>query len=477
MLICLTASHKNAGFDTLERLSAHAELAAPRILDRHDTLQGAVVVATCNRFEAYLDLSTPEGASPVSAVYEAISAVGDVAGLEADELRATFGFVHGNAVAGHLFSVASGLESVVVGEGEIAGQVRRALEQARAEGTTTPDLERLFQRASQTSRKVKNETGIGSAGRSLVRLALDLASSRVTDWSAARVLLVGTGNFAGASLSALRDRGATQVRVYSPSGRAAGFAASHDIEAVSDADYAFAAAAADVIVTCTTADHQVVDRLLLEGGRAMLIDAHRTGSVLAAFRAWCPSPSAAADAQQLVIDLGMPRNVAPDVVDVPGVELLDLETIRIHAPLEELGATDAARELVGEAARSFREARNADDVTPTVVALRQHVTDILDAEIARARSRGDDDRRTEAALRHMAGVLLHEPMVRSREHARAGEQRAWIDGVSAVFGVVAEAADDPESVSDAASVSEVGSGSDAASVSEVDSGHPAEPRR
>ncbi|GAA1800942.1 glutamyl-tRNA reductase [Agromyces neolithicus] len=461
MLICLTASHKNAGFDTLERLSAHAELAAPRIVDRHDALQGAVVVATCNRFEAYLDLNMPEGTSPVGAVHEAIRAVGDVAGLEADELRATFGFVHGNAVAGHLFSVASGLESVVVGEGEIAGQVRRALEQARAEGTTTPDLERLFQRASQTSRKVKNETGIGSAGRSLVRLALDLASSRVTDWSAARVLLVGTGNFAGASLAALRDRGVTQVRVYSPSGRAAGFAASHDIEAVSDADFAFAAAAADVIVTCTTADHQVVDRVLLEGGRAMLIDAHRTSApVLSSFRAWCPTPSAAADAQQLVIDLGMPRNVAPDVVEVPGVELLDLETIRIHAPLEELGATDAARELVGKAARSFREAREADDVTPTVVALRQHVSDILDAEIARARSRGDDDGRAEAALRHMAGVLLHEPMVRSREHARAGDQSAWIDGVAAVFGVVAETAAD-----------------DAGSLPEAESGHPAGQRR
>ena len=472
MLICLTASHKNAGFDTLERLSAHAELAAPRILDRHDTLQGAVVVATCNRFEAYLDLSTPEGASPVDAVYEAISAVGDVAGLEADELRATFGFVHGNAVAGHLFSVASGLESVVVGEGEIAGQVRRALEQARAEGTTTPDLERLFQRASQTSRRVKNETGIGGAGRSLVRLALDLASSRVTDWSAARVLLVGTGNFAGASLSALRDRGADQVRVYSPSGRAAGFAASHGIEAVSDADYAFAAAAADVIVTCTTADHQVVDRLLLEGGRAMLIDAHRTGSVLAAFRAWCPSPSAAADARQLVIDLGMPRNVAPDVVDVPGVELLDLETIRIHAPLEELGATDAARELVRPGCAQLprgpqRRRRHADRGGAAAARHR-----LLDAEIARARSRGDDDGRTEAALRHMAGVLLHAPMVRSREHARAGDQRAWIDGVAAVFGVVAEAADDTGSVSDLGSGLGPGRG-----LSGGESGHPAQQRR
>ncbi|MFD5863506.1 glutamyl-tRNA reductase [Agromyces sp. NPDC127015] len=460
MLICLTASHKNAAFDTLERLSAHAESAAPRILDRHDSLQGAVVVATCNRFEAYLDLDTREGDSPVPAVHEAIRAVGDAAGVEPDELRSTFGFVHGNAVAGHLFSVAAGLESVVVGEGEIAGQVRRSLERARAEGTTTPELERLFQRASQTSRRVKNETGIGGAGRSLVRLALELASSRVADWSAARVLLVGTGQYAGATLAALRDRGANDVRVYSPSGRAAKFARGHDITAVSHAGYAIAAAAADVIITCTTADHHVVDRVLLEGGRATLAGSHAalaasgapesqaTGpdaaahAVLAEFRAWCPVPEAAQGARQLVIDLGMPRNVATDVVEVEGVELLDLETIRRHAPLEELGASDDARVLIERAARNFGAVGEELDLAPSVVALRAHVQGVLEAEITRARSRGTGDpaadERVEAALRHMAGVLLHTPMVRSREYARAGEQRAWIDGLEAVFGVRAD---------------------------------------
>ncbi|HZW42493.1 MAG TPA: glutamyl-tRNA reductase [Agromyces sp.] len=448
MLICLTASHKNAEFDMLERLSANSDGAATRILDGHDALQGAVVVATCNRFEAYLDLDldAQPGASPVPAVHEAIRAVGTVAGLEPDELRTTFGFVHGNAVAGHLFSVASGLESVVIGEGEIAGQVRRSLERARAEGTTTPDLERLFQRASQTSRRVKNETGIGGEGRSLVRLALDLAESRITDWAGTRVLLVGTGRFAGASLAALRDRGAIDVRVYSPSGRAARFAANHAIEAVAKADYASAAANADVIVTCTTVEHHVVDRALLEAGRAELGASGAAGSSEASALstggsglAAVPDPVATAAARQLVIDLGLPRNVSPDVTLVSGVELLDLETIRVHAPLEELGATDAAREIVGEAARSFGEAREELDVAPAVVALRRHVFDILDAEIARAQARGDDDGRTEAALRHMAGVLLHTPMVRSREHARAGEQRAWVDGVAAVFGVTPDA--------------------------------------
>lgn len=438
MLICLTASHKNAGFDMLERLSANAEHAAPRILDGHDSLQGAVVVATCNRFEAYLDLDTPEGASPVGAVHEAIRAVGSVAGLEPEELRTTFGFVHGNAVAGHLFSVASGLESVVVGEGEIAGQVRRSLEQARAEGTTTPELERLFQRASQTSRRVKNETGIGGEGRSLVRLALDLAESRISDWAQTRVLLVGTGRFAGASLAALRDRGVSDVRVHSPSGRGARFAANHGISSVPRGEFASAAADADIIVTCTTADHHVVDRALIAVGREEL--AASAGTVAALPGVATPADAASpGEPRQLVIDLGLPRNVAPDVVELPGVELLDLETIKIHAPLEELGATDAARAIVNHDARAFGDTAEERDLAPAVVALRRHVFDVMDAEIERAKSRGDDDGRTEAALRHMAGVLLHTPMVRSRELSRAGEQAAWIDGLEALFGVKPDA--------------------------------------
>ncbi|WP_353815186.1 glutamyl-tRNA reductase [Agromyces sp. SYSU T00266] len=440
MLICLSASHKNAGFDMLERLSASSEHAGPRLTDGHEAVRGAVVVSTCNRYEAYLDLDVPHGDSPVEAVHDAIFAVGDVAGLSTDELRSTFDFVHGNAVAGHLFSVAAGLESVVVGEGEIAGQVRRSLERARTEGTTTPELERLFQRASQTSRKVKNRTGIGHEGRSLVRLALDLAESRVTDWSDVRVLLVGTGRYAGASLAALRDRGVVDVAVHSVSGRAGRFAANHGIEAVSNADYAMAAARADLIVTCTTVEHHVVDRDLLDLGRTELAVADGRAPIALLPGRESTDAAAATDAsadapRQLVIDLGLPRNVSPDVVELAGVELLDLETIKIHAPLEEFGSTDAAREIVDRAARNFGRVAEELDLAPAVVALRRHVFDVLDAEIERARSRGDDDGRTEAALRHMAGVLLHTPMVRSREYARAGEQQAWLDGLEAIFGI------------------------------------------
>ncbi|TFB99051.1 glutamyl-tRNA reductase [Cryobacterium adonitolivorans] len=446
MLICLSANHKNSSFDVLEKLSVGADSAAGGMLTGHDALSGAVVVATCNRFEAYLDLDEPFGVSPLPAVYAAIDAVSASTGVSAALLRDTLDLVHGNGVAEHLFAVTSGLESVVVGEGEIAGQVRRSLEEARAAGTTSPELERLFQRASQTSRGVKNHTGIGAAGRSLVRLALELAESRVTDWAHTRVLLVGTGRYAGASLAALRDLGVTDVRVYSPSGRAAKFAVAHDIAAVStDADaLAIETALADLILTCTTVEHHVIDAGILTAGRGLVATAHAgvgtsvPGAEAGPVRS-CPigsEPELEAEAaRQLVIDLGLPRNVDPDVSDVPGVELLDLETIRIHAPLEQLNATSEARKLVGRAARKFSAVAEEQSLAPAVVALRSHVFDILDGEIERARRRGDTSEQTESALRHLAGVLLHTPMVRSRELARAGDQEAFLGGLDALFGI------------------------------------------
>ncbi|PSL38071.1 glutamyl-tRNA reductase [Labedella gwakjiensis] len=475
MLICLTANHKNASFDLLERLAVDPGTIAQRITGHDESLAGAVVVATCNRFEAYIDVDEPAAGFEQRALEATVDAIRRSTDLESAELTGTLDMHVGRGAAEHLFAVAAGLESVVVGEGEIAGQVRRALERARAAGTTSSDLERAFQRASQTSRGVKNSTPIGRAGRSLVRLALDLAESRVEDWSGVRVLLVGTGAYAGASLAAIADRGATDIGVYSPSGRGERFAARHGIRLVEHADFAREAATAGLVVTCTTASGSVLDADILEAGRremgavhphastataAVTIVDENTDETLAAVvvdaeaaaapRHLAPSheaahalPAARLDAEEcpvptgrkLVIDLGLPRNVDPSVATVHGVELLDLETIRIHAPLEELQATDDARRIVSRAAEKYTTVSDEITLTPAVVALRQHVFGILDAEIDRARSRGDDDGRTEQALRHLAGVLLHTPMVRARDAAHAGDHERYVDALDALFGI------------------------------------------
>ena len=130
--MCVTASHKNATFDLLERLSVGAEGVAARLVEHHECVSGAVVVATCNRFEAYIDLDEPVTAAESVAFEAAAEAVSETTGIPAEQLREVFDLSVGTAAAEHLFAVSAGLESVVVGEGEIAGQVRRSLESARA---------------------------------------------------------------------------------------------------------------------------------------------------------------------------------------------------------------------------------------------------------------------------------------------------------------------------------------------------------
>lgn len=417
MLLCFTASHRTADFELLERLERHAGDVDAALRARTDAFAGSVVLATCNRFEAYLDVTD---AAAADAARLALVTVGDATGVAPDELRASTAVVRDHAVADHLFSVASGLESLVVGEGEIAGQVRRALEKARRHGSATSELERLFQNASRVSREVKNGTKVGSAGRSIVRLALELAASRIADWASANILLVGTGNYAATTLKALRDRGVENVRVWSRTGRAQAFAVKHDIEAVERDGLVEAVAVSDLVVTCSVAPTVLLDRELVEQA------SRRPDAVV----------------HRLVIDLGLPRNVDRDVAWVTGTELLDLETIGLHAPLEDFTATDRARTIVGDAAAEFAAKGDEREAEPAVVALRTHVFGLLEQEIERARRRSDSPEQaeqTEAALRHLVGVLLHTPSTRARELSREGDADAFIAGVNAVFGLDSEA--------------------------------------
>ncbi|OIH92586.1 glutamyl-tRNA reductase [Curtobacterium sp. MCBA15_001] len=416
MLICLTASHRNASFDLLERLSIGAPAAASHLVTDSDVLDGAVVLATCNRFEAYLDIA---GDDSDAAVATTVEAVATASGLSGTDVLDSVTVLDGKDVVQHLFAVSSGLESVVIGETEISGQVRRSLEDARANGTTTSDLERLFQEAAHTSRGVKTRTRIGAAGRSLVRLGLELASSRVTDWGRAHVLLVGTGSYAATTIAALRDRGAQRIQVFSPSGRAAWFATKHDLVAAHDLRQAIASS--DVVITCTSSELPVIGADDLDDG-----------------------------ARRIVIDLGLPRNVDPDAAQVNGVELLDLETISIHAPVAELNAESEARAMVDDAVSRFRAQALEQSTTPALVAFRKHVFGILDDEIERSTRRGDVSpeaaEQTERALRHLVGVLLHRPSVRARELGRAGRGEEFVGALDALYGVRPEA----ESVADVA---------------------------
>ena len=386
MLRCVSLNHRNAPFEYLEQLAAVAQQAQHRLVARPDVC-GVIVLSTCNRLEFYLHSNCDD----------VTSAVAEAAGVDVSELREFSLALTGEDVPRHLFSVASGLESVVVGEEEISGQVGRALIAARESGVTSSRLEKLFQAATKTSRTVKTRTALSVAGRSLVRLALELASSRVGDWSTRRIVLVGTGQYAATTLAALRERGATQLCVFSPSGRGEAFALSHGVRFVTDLGVELAEA--DLVITCTAVDGFVVAAADFDS-----------------------SPCS------LVIDLGLPRNVNPNVGTLDGVELLDLETVRIHAPIEELTSAHDARTLVGTAAAQFAAEQS---VAPAVVALREHLLGVMDAELER---RGGT-RETQAALRHFVGVLLHGPSVRARELALGGRSAEFVSGLEALFDV------------------------------------------
>ncbi len=401
VLLGFSSSHRNASFDLLEQLERSASpiesalLAAPGVT-------GAVVLATCNRFEAYLDVD--DGADSATL----LERVADAAHVESADLAQHAAVIAHDAVPQHLFAVSSGLESVVVGEGEIAGQVRRALAKARQAGTTTRGLERLFDDASRASRQVKNTTGLTTAGRSMVHLALELSQGHIADWASAKVVLVGTGQYAAVSLAAVRAHGAADIAVFSRTQRGAQFALKHDVAHVDD--LAAALHDADLVIACTVAPGLVIG---VDAAREAI--AGRTRPLL-------------------VIDLGLPRNVDAAVDELAGVTLLDLATISLHAPLDELQATDDARGIVGDAATEFAAKAAERDVEPALVALRERILSLVDAEVERHRHR-ESAADIERALRHFAGVLLHDPSVLARELARAGRADDFVDGLRAVFGV------------------------------------------
>jgi len=399
VLLCVSVSHRTADFDLLGRLSEAVTAASATTLIDDGRARGAVLVSTCNRVEAYLDVPSGADTSIAESTLRTLSGAAD---LPNDTLRERAEVLVGASALHHLFAVTSGLESIAVGEEEIAGQVRRAYESARGSHTTTPELDTAFQRAAKVSRDVRAATSLGKAGRSLVQFALQLAGTRVTDWRQTRALIVGTGNYAATTVATLRALGVSELAVYSLTGRAEQFAEKYSLRA--EHDLRDAVASAEVVITCTNTYTVAVEDIPDESRRT-------------------------------IIDLGLPRNVDPAVGRLPGVELMDLELIATHARLPMLAPHATARELVSSAAGAFAAEQVA---APAIVALRRHVFDALDSELARLASKSVPPEQSAAvaeALRHFAGALLHDPTQRARELAAGGRVANFEAGLAAVFGI------------------------------------------
>ncbi|HMO11845.1 MAG TPA: glutamyl-tRNA reductase, partial [Actinotalea sp.] len=223
-LLLLHATHHDLDLSDLGVFVGADQVGPP--IAAHPDVSGALVLATCNRFELYLDADGDD------AVSHAVAVVAEVAGRPFETVQELFEVAHASEAAHHLFRVTAGLSSAVVGEQEIRGQVRRAVALAGAQRTLSPLLHRLVGAALEASRDVARRTRLGDAGRSSVAVALDIAEEHGVDWAKAQAVIAGTGSYAGTSLAQLRERGCGSVAVHSASGRADGFAERHAVAAV-----------------------------------------------------------------------------------------------------------------------------------------------------------------------------------------------------------------------------------------------------
>lgn len=424
-LFSLIASHKDVDLDTVARLSAGAASVLSAL--PASGAGGAVVLATCNRVEVYADADDGDVSRTHNTLVKAIAAETDLPYATVD---GTFRLLGADATVRHLFEVASGLDSAVVGEREIAGQVRRALVEAREAGTATGPLVRLFEGATRTAKDVGSQTALGATGRSVVTVALDLAEElRGVDteetaedfWAEANVLLIGTGSYAGTALAQLADRGASAVAVHSASGRAEQFVADRGgwAMALGGEHIAGALAEADVVIGCSGSGRQVSPEQLV----ALREDASHPVTLL---------------------DLALTRDFDPAVADLDQVDLITLEDVRLAAPEQAASAVAEARTLVEGALRDFNDSQRGRTADGAIRALREHTLAALDTELERVRRRHGctaPAEEIEFALRHMVRQLLHTPTVRARRMAAEGRLDEYERALEALYDIEVPASD------------------------------------
>ena len=419
-VLVVGVSHKTAPVSVLERLTldqpgvdklVHAVAGAEHVLE-------ATVLATCNRVEIYADVDRFHGS--VEAVSRLLCELSD----ETPEDVVPHLYVHyDDGAVSHLFNVASGLDSMVVGEGQILGQAREALRAGQEAGTIGPALNVLFQQALRVGKRVHAETDVDHAAPSLVTLALDRAVQHVGPVDGKRVLVVGAGSMASLAVATVTRLGATDVVVASRTeAHAHRLAGQYDGRSVPLTRAQEALSQADVLVSCTGATGVVLPLSVVAGAR---VEAQR--------------PLA-------VIDLALPHDVDPAVAELPGVALIDLARLAEVVNHSE-GATDVAavRGIVAEEITSFLAARASATVTPTVVALRTMATGIVDTEMQRLTSRLPDldpavRSEIEQAVRRVADKLLHQPTVRVKELAHETGAVSYATALAELFSL------DPDAV-------------------------------
>ena len=412
----LSADHRVQGLEAVSRLGGVSAHLGPDLLRTVRGLDGVLVLGTCNRLAILLD--APEGRSAESLRDAVSSFFAERSGTGAP---IDLSLWSGRAAYRELFAIAAGLESMVVGEREIAGQLRRALILATAEGTVTGAITRAVEHASTVSRRVAATTALAGAGRSVVAVGLDLAARRLPPPEGVRALIVGTGAYAGATVTALRNRGICEIGVYSRSERAREFAAGHCVRAVDEDELPRSLALADLVITCRGLGAPVLTRELV----STAMHRHRgTGD------------TARAGLPLVVLDLALSRDVELSVGSLPGVALIDLPAVQRAVPDVEASQVDAARQLVDQEVARFRRMRAGRRMDPVVRRLRSGVEAVVEEEIARLRAKDGrvDVEEAARALHHLAARLLHHPTVAARTAGETGHEQEYLQALGLVLG-------------------------------------------
>ncbi len=420
-LLAIGLNHRSASPDLLERAAVSPQ-DVPKVL--HDLLAGeqlteAVLLTTCNRVEVYAETATFHGG-----VTEVGEVLARAAGLPFEELHRSLYVHHEARAVQHLFSVACGLDSMLVGEAQILGQVRQAYKIARDESSAGRGLSELLREALRVGKRAHAETGIDLAAASLVGVGLRVAGEAMAasdpgaatkvagehnPLQGARVLLVGAGSTGALAGSLLRKAGVGQLVVAnrSPEG-ARRLAANLDGRAVPLDALASELSEADLVVTATGATLPVLLAELVDAAlQVRAAHAHHAGRGL------------------VLLDLGLPRDVDPRVRELPGVSLIDLEGLRSAlAGSDVVTDVDAVRTLVTEEVSAYVDRQRALRVAPTVAALRARAAEMVAVELDRLSGRLptlSERERAEVAMtvRRVVDKLLHAPTVRVKELAES----------------------------------------------------------
>jgi glutamyl-tRNA reductase len=414
-IVVIGVNHRTGSLPLLERLAIPADAHGKAIagLIARQTIREAAVLSTCNRTEIYAVAELFHGAYADIRDFFC-----DLAGLSADDLHPHLYSQHDEAAVLHLFEVAAGLDSAVLGESEILGQVRVAWETAQAEGGAKATLNLLFRHAIATGKRARTETSIGRGTASVSHAAVEMATERLGSLSGRRVLVVGAGEMGEGVAAALVNAGANNIGVVNRTMQRADQLAQRIGGGVVPFDQlAGALSNADVLLTCTGAGGTLIDVELLTRSRG-----HSSSPLL-------------------VVDIAVPRDVAADVTTLPNVTLLNLDDLRDWAGRAlALRAEEAQRvnRIVAEEVERFVIETKSRQAAPLVAQLRQRAEEIRRAELERFDTRlaSLDPAQREAVDAVTKGIiakLLHNPSVRLKDDAGTPQGERNADSVRDLF--------------------------------------------